>query len=116
MKSIFSSILMISLFIGGSCTYDNEADLFGENPCADEVSLTQNVQPIVATRCAVPGCHVPGGRSPDFTQVSNIISQSAIIRTRTKDRTMPPPSSGITLTEAEIQTIDCWVQQGAHEN
>ena len=115
MKKIFYNILVISLLIESACTYDNEEDLFGENQCIDNVSLVQDVQPIIAARCAVPGCHVSGSQPPNFTQISTIMSRATGIRARTKNRTMPPPASGITLTEAEIQTIDCWVQQGAIE-
>lgn len=106
----------LCLLLASACTYDNEEDLFGETSCDSDVSLSQNVEPIIATRCAVPGCHVSGGQPPNFGQSSTIVSRAASIRNRTKNRTMPPPASGITLTEAEIQAIDCWVQQGAIAN
>lgn len=102
--------------LASACTYDNEEDLFGKKSCDSDVSLAQNVEPIIATRCAVPGCHVSGGQPPNFSQSSTIVGRAASIRNRTKNRTMPPPASGIILTEVEIQTIDCWVQQGANEN
>jgi len=114
---VFTACCFGLLFLFASaCTYDNEEDLFGEKSCDSDVSFAQKVEPIIATRCAVPGCHVSGGQPPNFSQSSTIIARAASIRNQTKNRTMPPPASGITLSEAEIQTIDCWVQQGANEN
>jgi uncharacterized membrane protein len=116
MKQVQILMLALPVLLGNSCTYDNEEDLFGEQNCSSSISFAQNVQPIITTRCAVPGCHVSGGQPPDYSQPSNIVGRAASIRNRTKNRTMPPPASGITLTEAEIQTINCWVQQGANAN
>ena len=113
---LLNTTLILVLFLFGACTYDNEEDLFGESSCAPNISLVQDIQPIITTRCAVPGCHISGAQPPNFSQTSVILNRAASIRTRTKNRTMPPPASGITLTEAEIQMIDCWVQQGANEN
>lgn len=116
MKTKTLKVLSLSLLLLGACTYDNEEDLFGENNCNSSISFTQNVQPIIAAHCSLPGCHISGAQPPNFSQTSTIINRAASIRNRTQNRTMPPAASGITLTEAEIQTIDCWVQQGANEN
>ena len=109
-------IIAFGLLIISACAYDNEEDLFGENDCNSTVSFAQDVQPIIEAHCAIPDCHVSGAQPPNLMQTSTIISRADRIRDRTQSRTMPPSSSGITLTEAEIQTIDCWVQQGANEN
>ena len=116
MRQVKMFTLALLMLLGNACTYDNEEDLFGENNCSSDISFTQKVQPIIAARCSLPGCHVSGAQPPNFSQTSTIINRAASIRNRTKNRTMPPPTSGITLTETEIQTIDCWVQQGANEN
>ncbi|MGD1890643.1 MAG: 2-polyprenyl-6-methoxyphenol hydroxylase [Cyclobacteriaceae bacterium] len=106
----------LSLLLASACTYDNEEDLFGENECNSTTSLVQDMQPIIEAHCAIPGCHVAGATSPNLTLASNIVNEAVRIRARTQNRTMPPSASGITLTEAEIRTIDCWVQQGAKDN
>jgi len=73
-----------------------------------------NVESIITQSCALSGCHA-GNVSPDFRVKDNIIAQSNRILSRTSARTMPPNSSGITLSEAEIDAISCWVADGAPE-
>ncbi|MEQ9439190.1 MAG: 2-polyprenyl-6-methoxyphenol hydroxylase [Cyclobacteriaceae bacterium] len=109
-------IILILLVVASACTNDNEEDLFGEVTCRDDTSLADDVQPIIAANCAISGCHVSGTQLPNFSQKSTIINRAANIRNKTKDRTMPPPASGITLSAEEIQLIDCWVAQGANDN
>lgn len=100
-----------------ACTYDNEEDLFGETACSTEaLSLQNNIQPIMAANCAIPSCHVAGGQFPNFTNKSNIIANASEIKTRTRNRTMPPASSGKSLTSEQIQQITCWVNSGAPDN
>lgn len=100
-----------------ACTYDNEKDLFGETACGTEVlSLQHDIQPIMAANCAISDCHVTGGQFPDFTGKENIIAHAGEIRTRTRNQTMPPASSGKSLTNEQIQRITCWVSDGASNN
>ncbi|MEM6770077.1 MAG: hypothetical protein AAF597_05785, partial [Bacteroidota bacterium] len=70
------------------------------------------VESIVTNSCALSGCHA-GNVSPDFRETQNIISRAERIRARTGNQSMPPPSSGVTLTSAEINAIACWVADGA---
>ena len=71
-----------------------------------------NINAIIQTNCAVSGCH-NGSQPPNFTSAANIQSSANRIQIRTGARTMPPPSSGRTLTDAEIEAIACWVADGA---
>ncbi len=66
------------------------------------------IQPIIETNCAVSGCH-NGSVAPNFTSVATIQDRAARIKARTSAKTMPPPSSGRTLTEAQIEQLACWV-------
>lgn len=70
------------------------------------------ISPIIETNCAVSGCH-DGSIAPDFTQAATIRDRAARIRARTAAKSMPPPSSGRTLTDAQIESIGCWVESGA---
>lgn len=71
-----------------------------------------SIKTIVATNCAVPACH-GGSRSPDFREDDNIVENAVRIKVRTGARSMPPASSGMSLTEDEIAMIACWVDDGA---
>ncbi|CAN5347669.1 hypothetical protein BH23BAC1_BH23BAC1_08350 [soil metagenome] len=108
-------LIFIILFIfWGSCTYDNEEDVFGIDNCTtDPVTFTNHIDPILKANCALPGCHVSGRQIPDLTDLNQIQNSAIQIKHRTSNRTMPPPESGKNLTRSEIEQISCWVDSGA---
>lgn len=73
------------------------------------------INTIIQTNCAISGCHA-GSRNPDLRPAANIQASADRILARTSARTMPPNGSGITLTDAEIDAIACWVVDGAPGN
>ncbi|MDH5399927.1 MAG: SprB repeat-containing protein [Cyclobacteriaceae bacterium] len=75
-----------------------------------------NIKAVMAASCAVAGCHVAGGRKPDFTIDANIISSADGIKFKTGNGTMPPKNSGLKLSAAEVAAIACWVDSGAQGN
>jgi len=76
------------------------------------ISYTTSIAPIITENCAVTGCH-NGSQFPDFRQFANIQANAAQIKTLTGNRTMPAEGS---LTQAEIDMIACWVDDGAIAN
>lgn len=76
------------------------------------VSFAASISPIISTKCAVSGCH-SGSQFPDFRSFKNIHDNAAQIKTLTGNRTMPQEGS---LTQAQIDMIACWVDDGALEN
>lgn len=80
------------------------------------LSFSADIKPIIEANCAVSGCHVAGTSQPDYTNEATIISLASNIKARTQAGEMPPPSSGRSLTEAEIERIACWVDDGAPNN
>jgi len=80
------------------------------------ISYMESVAPIVTERCAIPGCHA-GGQEPDMREFANIQESAETIKSRVVSRSMPPAQLNIVpLTDDEIQTIACWVTDGALEN
>lgn len=79
------------------------------------LSLATNIKLIIDSNCAVSGCHIGNGL-PDFRNSATIIANAANIRSHTTAKTMPPPSSGIQLTDDQISQIACWVNDGAPNN
>ncbi|MCX8489943.1 MAG: 2-polyprenyl-6-methoxyphenol hydroxylase, partial [Cyclobacteriaceae bacterium] len=71
------------------------------------------IKPIIDTNCAISGCHVSGGIRTDLSQLSVIQSSASSIKTRTGNKSMP---IGRTLTQAQIDQIACWVDDGALNN
>ena len=83
---------------------------------ASGISFDTTIKEIIATNCAVTGCHAAGGRNPNFEVKDNIFANAARIGERTTEKSMPPPSSGRSLTDEQITQIACWVGDGAPDN
>jgi len=112
-RAVIIGLVLISF----ACTYDNAEDLYGINECPSEgVSFSDKVEPIVNTNCAIQGCHATGGQQPTLETYEQISSNAEKIRTRTSNGTMPPSSSGIRLSQEDIDDIACWVNAGAPDN
>jgi len=79
-----------------------------------DVSFALDIKPIIATNCAVTGCH-SGSQPPNFTDNQNIFNNASRIRSRTSSGSMPP-SSRADLSQEEINLISCWVADGALNN
>jgi hypothetical protein len=89
------------------------------DPCSAEVSFDAEVKPIVNTSCAISGCH-DGSLGPDrnWTLFNAFQAKSSNVKDRI---TRPPGTPGHmpavgSLTSDQIQTIVCWVDQGAQDN
>ena len=110
-------ILVGVLYIGSSCAYDNAEELFGEKECPPGgTSFSQTIAPIINSNCAVSGCHVNGQQLPTLETYAQTSSNANKIKNRTSNGTMPPPTSGLTLSLEEIEAIACWVDSGSPDN
>ena len=117
MRYRISLILALLMIILTYCKYENEEELFGQEDCSTQpASLTEDVIPIININCAISGCHEPGVQAPDLTQKEIIIASAPLIKTQVQARTMPPSDADAPLSASEIQTIVCWVDNGAQEN
>ncbi len=79
------------------------------------VNYTDNVASIINTNCAISGCH-SGNQSPKLSTFSEVSGSAARVLSRVASRSMPPRSSGLTLSDAEIKSIECWVEDGSPQN
>lgn len=117
MKLIHKFLFTATLALITSCTYDNAEELYGEQECPPGgTSFSQTVNPIIQSNCAVSGCHVNGQQMPTLETYAQISANSARIKARTSNGTMPPPSSSKSLSQKQIDDIACWVNAGAPEN
>lgn len=81
------------------------------------VSFASDVKPLIDTNCAKSGCH-NAGSTFDWTVFANVKAKASSIKERVSlpasdSRHMP---QGGTLTDNEIKTFVCWVEQGAKDN
>lgn len=75
-------------------------------------SYSASVEGIIQANCATSGCH-GDVRQPILNSLEQIQSFASRIRARTQAGTMPPNA---TLSQAEIDIIACWVDDGARNN
>ncbi|WKV12282.1 hypothetical protein [Marivirga harenae] len=78
------------------------------------ISFIDNIKPIITSNCSVSGCH-NGSQFPDFSDDQNIFENASNIKNRTQSGSMPPAGRP-DLTDEEVQSIACWVDDGALDN
>lgn len=114
--------IFFTLFIITSCGSESSDPVPGggnemETDECEGTSFTysNDIANIVNSNCALAGCHVQGNSEgiPDFTQYQNLFDRRSTISSRVNAGTMPPSTSGITLTDAQKLAITCWVKAGA---
>ncbi len=88
----------------------------GSNSSGSRVSYADDIRPILDTNCQISGCHGSNGGIPDFSTYEAVSANAANIKSRTGNETMPPASSGKSLSTDEIQMIADWVDDGAQNN
>ncbi len=80
------------------------------------VSYNNVIIPIIDSNCAKSNCHDgSNGNLPNWTELTNVQANAAIIKSRTSSGTMPPAGNP-ELDPAEIEAIACWVDDGARNN
>jgi uncharacterized membrane protein len=124
MRSSFFFIFIffiIATITTTGCYYDKEELLYGgSNTSVNCTTVTAkfaaNVKPIIASKCATPGCHNAAGSAGGsvLETYAQISAQSARIKQRSViDKTMPVSGP---LSAAEIAIINCWIESGALNN
>ena len=83
-----------------------------ETTITSGISFQASIRPIIERSCAIPACH-DGSGNISYLVFENIKKNPADIKNRTQTRNMPKTG---TLTDAEIEMIACWVDDGAPNN
>ena len=104
-----------------SCTHST---LDGEDCAPGVVDFTNQIQPLIASNCAMSGCHVglnaaEGVRLSTYAQIVQHVKAGnpdqshlyTILFKSGNDRMPPPPMSA--LTQAQKDLIKLWIEQGA---
>ena len=74
----------------------------------------EEVKALISTNCTLSNCH-DGSRAglPNFVMDDIIVEFAEEIKKLTTNKSMPLASSGLTLSDAQIGQIACWVDDGA---
>lgn len=76
-------------------------------------SWSNDIKPIMDTKCATSGCHNGVSRANNFSLYADAKKFDALIKKYTQDRSMPFEGS---LSQSQIDLIACWVDDGAPQN
>lgn len=119
-KLMFLFTLALIVSLGYSCG-DDEDD--GDNEpmdCSVERSFASDIVPILNQSCAIPNCHTSGAIIGDYTVFEGLREQEdrGVLRGQIETGAMPPSNSAgpIELTDTELATFLCWIDQGALDN
>jgi len=120
MKYIMHLAVVLIVFIS-SCKKEESPPPPSSSTCSNiSHKYSTDVKPIVLNNCAISGCHVSGGGAPgDYTKYSDLaaVAQNGKLRNRVVvKKDMPPSSSGKSLTQDQINIIDCWIADGYPNN
>lgn len=113
----FQSCLLFPAFIFllvlSSCVSHD----FPQYTCTDTYLFSEDVKPIIETKCAISGCHNGDlGQDLNWTNFQNFHrrAESGLVKFRVTHRIMPPSYSPAgPLSQEEINAIACWTDQGA---
>jgi hypothetical protein len=111
-------LFLITTLLAASCA-EHDFPLTFECLSDEEVSFSEEVFPIVQNNCAISGCHNgDNGADKNWLNFSLFKSNAADVKDRitrpvTDSGHMPQTGS---ISREQIQTIVCWVDQGAQNN
>src|SRR6185369_10657351 len=96
----FFGILFIAFI--SSCTHEKNYHL-SETALCNLVSFSKDIKPLINTRCAISGCHLPGFPQGDYTQFDSIKVKvnNGSFRLRVIDTKSMPPLD--TLDENDLK-------------
>ena len=84
----------------------------------DPCKYSTKVKPVIAAKCAIPGCHGAGSKIADFTIDSVVKSKADNSRMRSMvfELNIMQPQSAATRTDQEKEILKCWLDNGAAQN
>jgi hypothetical protein len=108
---IVSSICLLM-----SCTQDKIVEIPVE--CPDPISFSQDVEPLFVTGCSTSGCHGAAAAGGYNLEGHSNISTNAtpILGVIRHETGTPMPFNGSKWSDADIQTFQCWMDQGKLDN
>lgn len=117
-RLVLTLFVMIALMAVNGCYYDKEDELYpngpGSNCDTTQVTYAATIQPLIANRCAIPGCHVSGAQSPNLSTYTGLVNNITRVQVRALDlKTMPPTGP---ISSCDISIIRKWINQGTPNN
>lgn len=114
MKLRILTLTALSLLLF-TCTKEKGDLKPAEINCAD-ITFKDDINPIIAAKCATAACHENGFIYGDFKDYSGVKDRvdNGSIKLRVLDLKLMPPSGP--LPPDELKMIQCWLDAGAPNN
>ncbi len=108
-----SMILLSMIFMLVTCKKEKKA--YTPDCSGGAKSFATDVSPLIASRCAISGCHAPGSQNGPgpLTNYNEVNAAKSRIRTAVANGTMPRNS---VMTDDDRNKIVCWIDAGAANN
>ncbi len=116
--SIFITFIVTTIFLY-SCVSESGLNIDPEGVvCETEnVTFSNDISPIIATSCAISGCHSTGGSAPGnfetFDGLERKINDGSFENRVLVRMDMPPNRS---LSQCDLDQIQSWLDAGALNN
>lgn len=135
MKNYLLLSILLAVFIVFACTHEptspnggGSVPTISANCSSDSVYFVNDVMPIIASNCAMSGCHDAATRADgvdltSYAKIMNYVRAGSATRSELyevivdtdPDKRMPPPPRS-PLTAAQMAKIQKWINQGARNN
>lgn len=126
--ALASVVLTILVFTIGGCYKTATVVVNPGNSITTQMSFSNDIIPLFTKSCALSGCHVPGGKTPDLTAANafNSLTVGSYIKANDPDNSVvvlwltgkkSPVMPLGTGPDADINAkVYAWIKQGAKNN
>lgn len=107
-----------------SCYYDNEEELYPQSGNCDTAAITYSgkIAPMVASRCALSGCHGSGSLNGDFSSHGTFKAFLDAKKTNFigainhQQGFSAMPKGGLKMPACDIRYFETWINNGYPNN
>lgn len=116
---IYFTLLLATGLAFESCKKDKTPEVIAPLECNDTISFATTIQPLINQSCATSGCHnASGSGGYNFSSYTSIFNNREIIlkTIRHEAGVTAMPIGAPKLTDVQINSVACWIEQGAPNN
>jgi hypothetical protein len=117
MKKKLYTLLFGVIALSG-CYYDNEEELYPQTKTTDTstVSYAATIAPMMANNCAIPGCHVANGQSPNLSAYQGVFNSRSVIKERAVNGNPTWMPAAGPMSTNDRNALARWIDAGAPNN
>lgn len=104
------------IFFAISCNKTQEPAPDTSEPC--QPTYNKEIKSITDSKCAISGCHDGSGSLVSLAEYSELKTRAdnGRLQSHVVEKKIMPPASADALTDTELETFKCWLENGAPES